>query len=61
MYYILRTPLSRYEPASLDGGNEKREWLNQQTTGNKKMEWIVGTIIGLVVAAAVAGVLLVEF
>ncbi|KAI9777062.1 MAG: hypothetical protein M1839_009113 [Geoglossum umbratile] len=43
------------EPAGLDGGNEKSEWLNQQTTGNKKMKWIVGIIIGLVVAAAVAG------
>ncbi|KAI9763267.1 MAG: hypothetical protein M1840_000798 [Geoglossum simile] len=43
------------EPAGLDGGNEKSEWLNQQTTGNKKMKLIVGVIVGLIVLAAVAG------
>lgn len=34
---------------------EKSEWLKRQTTGNKKMMWIVGLIIGVVVVAAVVG------
>ncbi|KAI9861040.1 MAG: hypothetical protein M1813_005469 [Trichoglossum hirsutum] len=43
------------EPAAYENNNEKSEWLNQQTTGNKKMKWIVGIIIAIVVAAAIAG------
>ncbi|KAK2754381.1 hypothetical protein FQN54_007025 [Arachnomyces sp. PD_36] len=40
-----------------DGGDheEKSEWLDRQTHGNKKMMWIVGLIIGVVIVAAVVG------
>ncbi|KAH0551365.1 hypothetical protein GP486_007420, partial [Trichoglossum hirsutum] len=44
------------EPAPYESNNnEKSEWLNQQTTGNKKMKWIVGIIIAILVLAAVGG------
>ncbi|KAI9812321.1 MAG: hypothetical protein M1827_004770 [Pycnora praestabilis] len=36
-------------------GIEKSEWLHRQTTGNKKMRWIVGTIIAILIIAAIAG------
>lgn len=40
-----------------NGGDpgEKSEWLKRQTTGNKKMMWIVGLIIGVVIVAAIVG------
>lgn len=34
---------------------EKSEWLDKQSNGNKRMKWIVGSIILLVVLAAVVG------
>jgi len=40
----------------LDGGQaEKSEWLNKQTTGRKKMGWIVGSIIALIIIGAIVG------
>ncbi|EON65681.1 hypothetical protein W97_04920 [Coniosporium apollinis CBS 100218] len=38
-----------------DGGAEKSEWLNRQTSGNKRLKWIVGTIIGIIILLAIAG------
>ena len=38
-----------------DGAVEKSEWLSRQTTGRRKLRWIVGVIIGLLVLAAIVG------
>ena len=37
------------------GGAEKSEWLARQTSGRKRLRWIVGTIIALVVIGIVIG------
>ncbi|KAL8872089.1 MAG: hypothetical protein Q9174_002219, partial [Haloplaca sp. 1 TL-2023] len=38
------------------GGHvEKSEWLSRQTTGRKKLRWILGIIIALIVIGAIAG------
>lgn len=54
-----RDPSGQYGPVGtqgLDGGQaEKSEWLNKQTTGRKKMGWIVGSLIVLVVIGAIVG------
>ena len=34
---------------------EKSEWLNQQTSGRKRLRWIVGIIIALIVVGAIVG------
>ncbi len=38
-----------------DGGIEKSEWLNRQTTGRRKLRLIVGIVIGVLVVAIVVG------
>ena len=38
------------------GGQEKSEWLNKQTGGNRRLKWIVGIVIVLVVIGAAAGI-----
>ncbi|KAF2139167.1 glycoside hydrolase family 17 protein [Aplosporella prunicola CBS 121167] len=35
--------------------NEKSEWLAQEKSGNKKLKWIVGTILAVLVVAAIVG------
>ncbi len=42
-------------PSFDDGGIEKSEWLSRQTTGRRKLRWIVGVIIGILVVAAIVG------
>jgi len=37
------------------GAVEKSEWLKQQTSGRRKMAWIVGIILGVIIAGAIAG------
>lgn len=34
---------------------EKSEWLSDQTSGRKRLRWIVGILIGLIVVAAIVG------
>ncbi|KAF2493094.1 glycoside hydrolase [Lophium mytilinum] len=36
-------------------GAEKSDWLNRQNTGNKRLKWIVGTIVALVIIGAIVG------
>ena len=45
------------QPGSDSTGNgvEKSEWLTSQTSGRKRLRWIVGTIVALVVIAIIAG------
>ena len=42
-------------PLPDDGGVEKSDWLNQQTSGRKRMRWIVGTLVVLVLIGAIVG------
>lgn len=37
------------------GGAEKSEWLNRQSSGNKRLKWIVGSIVAIVLIAAIVG------
>jgi exo-beta-1,3-glucanase (GH17 family) len=39
----------------LGKGEEKSEWLNKQSTGNKKLRWIVGIIVVLAILGGIAG------
>ncbi|KAF2175198.1 glycoside hydrolase family 17 protein [Zopfia rhizophila CBS 207.26] len=34
---------------------EKSEWLNRQNSGNKRLKWIVGTILAIIVVGAIVG------
>ena len=38
-----------------DLGEEKSEWLNQQSTGKKKLRWLLGIIVALIILGAIAG------
>lgn len=38
-----------------NGGIEKSEWLSRQTTGRRKMRWIVGVLIAVLVVAVIVG------
>ena len=38
-----------------DGGVEKSGWLTKQTSGRRKLRWIVGIIMALIVIAAIVG------
>lgn len=53
------TPSGNYAPVSAQGfeggGPEKSEWLKSETTGRRKLRWIVGIIIGLIIAGGIAG------
>lgn len=37
------------------GGAEKSEWLSRQTSGRKKLRWLVGIVIVLIILGGVAG------
>ena len=54
-----RDPSGQYGPVSQpgfeDAGVEKSEWLSRQTTGRKRLKWIVGTLVALVLIAAIVG------
>jgi len=39
----------------LGKGAEKSEWLNKQSTGNKKLRWVVGVIVVLAILGGIAG------
>jgi len=39
----------------LGKGEDKSEWLNKQSTGNKKLRWIVGIILVLAILGGIAG------
>ncbi|KZF23084.1 glycoside hydrolase family 17 protein [Xylona heveae TC161] len=34
---------------------EKSEWLNQETSGNKRLKWIVGILLALIIIGAIVG------
>jgi len=36
-------------------GGGKSEWLDQQTTGNKRLKWLVGGAIALIIVLAIVG------
>ena len=54
-----RDPSGNYGPVGGQGFDgreaEKSEWLNKQTSGRKRMGWIFGAIIALVVVGAAVG------
>jgi exo-beta-1,3-glucanase (GH17 family) len=39
----------------LGAGAEKSDWLNKQSTGKKKMRWIIIAVVGFLIAGAIAG------
>ncbi|KAG8525876.1 uncharacterized protein KY384_000636 [Bacidia gigantensis] len=43
------------DPPMDEPGAEKSEWLNSQTSGRKRLRWIVGTIIALIIVGAIVG------
>ncbi|KAA6414041.1 MAG: hypothetical protein FRX48_02403 [Lasallia pustulata] len=53
------SPSGNYGPVSGqgfgDGGIEKSGWLTKQTSGRRKLRWILGIIMALVVIGAIAG------
>ncbi|KAI9664283.1 MAG: hypothetical protein M1829_005838 [Trizodia sp. TS-e1964] len=51
---VLQDP-STPGPDGLDGTTEKSEWLSQQNTGKKKLRWIVGIILALLILGGIAG------
>ena len=38
-----------------DGGVEKSEWLTRQTSGRRRLRWIVGAILAIFIIAAIVG------
>ena len=54
-----RDPSGQYGPVGGsvpdEGGVEKSDWLNRQTSGRKRLRWIVGVILALVVIGAIVG------
>ncbi|KAI9832030.1 MAG: hypothetical protein M1819_004574 [Sarea resinae] len=38
-----------------DGNLEKSEWLNHQNSGNKRLKWLVGIFVAVVLIAAIVG------
>jgi exo-beta-1,3-glucanase (GH17 family) len=42
-------------PSEHDLGAEKSEWLTKQSSGNKKLRWIVGILVVLLIAGGIAG------
>ena len=53
------TPSGNYGPVNGQGfensGMEKSEWLTRQTSGRKKLRWIVGSIMAVLIIGAVVG------
>lgn len=59
MNALRRDQSGNYDPVPGNrggGGAEKSEWLKQQSSGNKRLKWIVGSIIAVVVIAAIVGI-----
>lgn len=55
-----RDPSGNYGPVPGGGDRgsrdpEKSEWLDKQSSGKKRMKWIVGSVIGIIILAAVVG------
>lgn len=55
-----RDPSGQYGPVAggqgfAGGPAEKSEWLNKQTSGRKRLRWIVGTIIVLLLIGGIVG------
>ncbi|KAF4627283.1 hypothetical protein G7Y89_g10872 [Cudoniella acicularis] len=48
-------PHGAFGPDGYNLGGEKSEWLSKQSTGSKKLRWIVGIIVAVVIAGAIAG------
>ena len=53
-------PVTEYAGAGgnnydLGRGEEKSEWLNKQSTGSKKLRWIVGIIVAFLIIGGIAG------
>ena len=48
-------PGSSVGPGFEDNGVEKSQWLSKQTSGRKRLRWIVGIIVALVVIGAIVG------
>lgn len=44
-----------YGAANYNLGQEKSEWLKQQSSGNKKLRWLVGVLIAFLVIGGIAG------
>ena len=52
-------PVSGSGPGSQDPGVEKSPWLSKQTSGQNRLRWIVGIILGMmIIGGIVAGVIL---
>lgn len=49
------SPSGNYNPVNGLQDNEKSEWLSKQSTGKKKMRWMVGVGIGVVIILVIAG------
>lgn len=54
-----RDPSGKYRPVfgrSQSGKEpEKSEWLREQSTGRRRLKWIVGSILGIIILGAVVG------
>jgi len=52
-----RDPSGQYGQVSNGEGNhaEKSDWLSRQTSGNKRLKWMVGGLIALVIILAIVG------
>ncbi|KAK5123666.1 hypothetical protein LTR85_002302 [Meristemomyces frigidus] len=53
-----RDPSGKYGPvpSNTEGADpEKSEWLSQQSSGSKRLKWIVGSIMGILILAAIVG------
>ena len=48
-------PVAKGAPGEGEGDIEKSEWLTKQTSGRKRLRWIVGTLILLAVIGAIVG------
>ncbi|PMD14310.1 glycoside hydrolase family 17 protein [Hyaloscypha hepaticicola] len=53
-------PVTEYAGAGgnnydLGKGEEKSEWLNKQSTGSKKLRWIVGIVVAFLIIGGIAG------
>ena len=48
-------PMNGPNDYDLGQGQEKSEWLNKQSTGKKKLRWIVGILVALIIAGGIAG------
>ena len=42
-------------PVPNEGGTEKSDWLNRQTSGRRRMRWIVGVLVAVALVGAIVG------